>query len=61
VGDTGALAEAIVALAADPVRRAALGAAARRRIGEHFTVERTLDRSEAVFRAILDAPRPPAG
>jgi len=61
VGDPGALAEAIVALAADPVRRAALGAAARRRIGEHFTVERTLDRSEAVFRAIVDAPRPPAG
>ena len=61
VADPRALAEAIVGLAADPARRAALGAAARRRIGEHFTAAHTLDRSEAVFRAIVDAARPAAG
>ncbi|HYV56479.1 MAG TPA: glycosyltransferase family 4 protein [Candidatus Nitrosopolaris sp.] len=61
VGDPQALAEAIVGLAADPARRAVLGEAARRRIGEHFTSAHTLDRSEAVFRAIVDAVAPVAG
>ena len=61
VADPPALAEAIVGLAVDPARRAALGEAARRRIGEHFTVAHTLDRSEAVFRAIVNAAGPAAG
>jgi glycosyltransferase involved in cell wall biosynthesis len=52
VGDRTAIADGLVSLARDPARRAALGAAARRRIGEHFTVEHTLDRCERIFRSI---------
>jgi glycosyltransferase involved in cell wall biosynthesis len=52
VGDRAAIADGLVALARDPARRAALGAAARARIAEHFTVEHTLDRCERIFRSI---------
>lgn len=55
VGDRAAIAEGLVALAGDADRRAALGAAARRRIAEHFTVEHTLDRCERIFRSIAEA------
>jgi len=55
VGDAAALARGIVALARDPVRRAALGDAARARIAEHFTSARMLDRCEAILQAIHTA------
>jgi len=53
VGDAGvviaefsptAMAEAVVALAADPARRAALGAAARQRVQENFTASKQAPR-----------------
>jgi glycosyltransferase involved in cell wall biosynthesis len=52
VGDRAAIAGGLVALARDPEWRSALGAAARRRIAEHFTVEHTLDRCERIFGEI---------
>src|SRR5213083_608538 len=55
VGDAAALADAVVALAEDPARRAALGSAARARIAEHFTSARMLDRCETILRAIRAA------
>jgi len=62
VGDAAALADRIVALAADPDRRVALGRAARERIAAHFTSTHMLDRCEAILGAIVagrDAvPRP---
>lgn len=42
VGDLGALTDALVRLGADPAERARLGAAARERARERFTVERFL-------------------
>ena len=56
VGDAPALAARIAELAADPSRREALGAAARRRIADHFGQDRMLDRCEAIFAAIRSAP-----
>jgi len=62
VGDEAAMADRILWLAADPARRLALGQAARRRIAEHFTSDRMLDRCEAIFRAICAGPEAlPAG
>ena len=62
VGDAGALADRIVALAGDPERRVALGRAARARIAAHFTSGDMLDRCEAILAAVVagrDAvPRP---
>jgi glycosyltransferase involved in cell wall biosynthesis len=55
VGDAGALAERIVALAGDPVRRRVLGQAARERIAAHFTTARMLDRCETILREISAA------
>jgi glycosyltransferase involved in cell wall biosynthesis len=52
VGEPAALADAVVALGADPARRAALGVAARARIAAEFTAARSLDRVEAILRVI---------
>ena len=52
VGDTRALADAVVALAADPARRAAMGRAARERIVAHFTAAQALDRCDAILRRV---------
>ncbi|MEY9875502.1 glycosyltransferase involved in cell wall biosynthesis [Streptacidiphilus sp. MAP12-33] len=74
VGDTGlvvpprepeALAAATLALLRDPWERARLGAAARRRVVEHFTVERTVAEFHGLYAElarsagqVADAARP---
>lgn len=50
VGDPEAMARELLALADDPARRAAIGAAARARIEAHFTLEKMLDRCEAILQ-----------
>jgi len=51
-GDTAALADGIVALMADPARRAAMGEAARRRAREKFSAAAILPRYEALYRRV---------
>lgn len=51
--DVGALAAALDRLLADPELRARLGAAARRRVVEHFSTGHRLDRLEALYRHLL--------
>jgi glycosyltransferase involved in cell wall biosynthesis len=58
VGDASALGDALVALARDPARRAALGAGARARVARDFTQARMLDRCEAVLRAVAGGQSP---
>jgi 2-deoxystreptamine N-acetyl-D-glucosaminyltransferase/2-deoxystreptamine glucosyltransferase len=50
-GDPGALAAAIAELLGSPALRAALGAAARQRVVEHFTPEAVVPRLLEVYRA----------
>lgn len=54
VGDAAALAVAIRALAGDPERARALGAAGRRRVEQEFSVERMLERVARVYREVLE-------
>lgn len=54
--DAAALAAAMVALAADPARRAALGAAARERTLRSFLVERYVGDFEEAYARLLAAP-----
>lgn len=49
----GALAAALNELLADPARRAALGAAGRRRVQAHFTQAHMLAAIEALYRRVL--------
>jgi glycosyltransferase involved in cell wall biosynthesis len=55
--DPRSLGTAIQRLLADPALRARVGAAARRRVREDFTIQRTLEQTDAVYRAAL-ARRP---
>jgi rhamnosyl/mannosyltransferase len=58
-GDAPALAAAVNALMGDPERRRRFGANGRRRVTEHFHVERMVDRTVEVYREVLnghDAP-----
>lgn len=52
-GDPRALGQAIGDLLADPARRLAYGAAGRRRYLKCFTAERMVDRTRAVYDALL--------
>jgi glycosyltransferase involved in cell wall biosynthesis len=52
-GDPGALAHALRGLAADPARRAALGAAAAADVGARFAPERMLDEVQALYDRLL--------
>ena len=54
-GDAETLADAIVALASDPARAAAMGDAGRARAVAHFPQDRCTDRTELLYRASLDA------
>jgi glycosyltransferase involved in cell wall biosynthesis len=60
VGDAPAMAQAIIALAGEPARRAALGRAARARIEATFTLEHMLDRAEAILGRVATG-RPAVG
>lgn len=55
LGDAGALAERVVALLREEERRRAMGEAGRRRVAERFSVEAMLDRTEALYRRLLEA------
>ena len=51
--DPAALAEAIVRLAHDPALRARLGAAGRKRIEEHFSLDACIERYEDLYRGLF--------
>jgi glycosyltransferase involved in cell wall biosynthesis len=52
-GDTTALGDAMLTLAADPDARRLMGEAGRARALEEFTEERMLERTAAVYREVL--------
>ena len=58
-GEVEPLARAIVELAIDPARAADLGAAGREHALEWFKDERSLERTELLYRSLLDAKRWP--
>ena len=51
--DPDAIASALTRLIGDPDLRAQLGAAARRRVVQHFSTEKRIDKLEALYRQIL--------
>ena len=55
-GDIGAMSELLVSLAADPLARGRLGAAARERIRGTLSLERFLAGTREQYEAILEAP-----
>jgi glycosyltransferase involved in cell wall biosynthesis len=57
-GDPGSLAQAIISLLGDSELRTRMGHAARERYQRHFTLERMLDRTVAVFDRVSDGARP---
>jgi glycosyltransferase involved in cell wall biosynthesis len=59
-GDAAALSDAISALAEAPFsNRQAMGQAARRRVQDHFTVDRQVDGLDEAYRAVAGGPDPP--
>jgi hypothetical protein len=52
------LAEAIVRLANDPSLRAHLGGAGRRRIAEHFALDRSIEAYDSLYRALQSGIAP---
>jgi len=54
-GDVSTLADAILSLLADPVRRAQLGRAARATVESDFTPERELERNLEIYRSVTPA------
>lgn len=62
VGDSAAMAANLAALAADPARRAALGAAGRAHVAANYSVEGVAPRIEAVLEKVARRRnRPPFG
>jgi glycosyltransferase involved in cell wall biosynthesis len=55
VGDADALSDRLAELAADPERRARMGAAGRERVLERYAVERLVDDIDGLYRSLLDA------
>ena len=51
--DPDAIASALTRLVGDPDLRTQLGAAARRRVVQHFSTEKRIDKLEALYRQIL--------
>lgn len=60
VGDADALADAMLATLGDRARAAAMGRAARAHVERELTLERLVQRTDALYRAVagLDAARP---
>lgn len=54
--DPGALAAAIVAALADPMAALAMARAGRKRVEAHFSLRAKLDRTEALYRRLVEAP-----
>lgn len=54
-GDPGALAEAILSLLRDPVRRQELGGRLSRRVRERYSPSAVMERLEAVYHRILES------
>jgi glycosyltransferase involved in cell wall biosynthesis len=54
-GDSGSLARAIGALAAEPERLRAMGERGRARLREHFTMERMAAANEDFYYDLLEA------
>jgi glycosyltransferase involved in cell wall biosynthesis len=59
-GEAAPLADALVRIARDPELRRAMGAAGRRRALEHFAEERNVERTELLYRELLNGTRPTA-
>jgi glycosyltransferase involved in cell wall biosynthesis len=57
--DPARLAEAIVALARDPARRRAMGAAGRRRVAAEFSIEACVSAYERLYEGLIAAPGRP--
>ncbi len=55
-GDVDQLSGAILSLATDPARRAEMGLSAQARALEHFSVERMVSETVAVYNQMLDRP-----
>jgi glycosyltransferase involved in cell wall biosynthesis len=55
VGDADGLADRLVELAADPERRAQMGADGRARVLGRYAVERLIDDVDQLYRSLLDA------
>lgn len=53
-GDAAALADAIVTLLRDPLRRRALGEAGRTRVAAHFSIDHLVDGTLAAYRRATD-------
>ncbi len=56
--DPARLAQAIIRLAADPALRAKLGTAGRRRVQEHFALDRCVEAYERLYRELLAGGTP---
>jgi len=54
IGDVEALAAGLDEVCGDPARRAAWGAAARRRWEQEFSAARMVERTEALYRSVLN-------
>ena len=52
-GDIAALAEAVMALLAEPQRAAAMGRQARARVAQNFTIQQTARKIEEIYRSII--------
>lgn len=53
LGDADALADRLADLAADPIRRAEMGASGRARVFERYAVERLVDDVDELYRSLL--------